>query len=102
MRELARVMPAGSWLQTADASVAGEPDARREPTAATAAAPPGPRPTSGLHAQPADVARMMVRLRQMHRVTDVELNESAPRRRRPTREVTVGQLRHATTSSTSP
>jgi Tfp pilus assembly protein PilN len=47
MRELSRVMPAGSWLQTTQAST-----------------------------KQSEVAKILVRLRSMHRVTDVELNES--------------------------
>ncbi len=77
MRELSRVMPAGSWLQSTDASVAGDP-------ADAAAADPDepaavPQPTAnlvGCTPKQTDVAAMMVRMRQMHRVSDVELNES--------------------------
>ena len=78
MRELSRVMPTGSWLQSADASVLGDPtsgvEAAADPTATTVAAPAanlvGCTPDQG------DVARMMVRLRQLYRVDEVELNES--------------------------
>jgi Tfp pilus assembly protein PilN len=78
MRELSKVMPSGSWLQGADASLLGE-------TASTGAAPvPGAVTSSGPSANlvgctpgQSDVARMMVRLRQLHRVEDVELAESA-------------------------
>lgn len=79
MRELARVMPAGSWLQTTQASVAGDPAATATPTAAAAAeaAPPGPQATFvGCTPRQSEVAKILVRLRAMHRVTDVELNES--------------------------
>jgi len=80
MRELAHVMPAGSWLQTADASVAGE--AGTDQTAsAPATADAGPvQPTlnlTGCTPHQPDVARMMVRLGELNRVEDVELNESA-------------------------
>jgi Tfp pilus assembly protein PilN len=78
MRELSRIMPAGSWLQTTDASTTPEED--------VATAPPGGTTTggtSGPHANlvgctpnQSDVARMMVRMRRMHRVTEVKLNES--------------------------
>jgi Tfp pilus assembly protein PilN len=81
MRELALVMPEGSWLQTADASTTGD-------TAATsttgAPAPAGAAPTAtgpsahlvGCTPDQSDTARMMVRLRQLHRVQDVELGSS--------------------------
>lgn len=76
MRELSRVMPAGSWLQSADASVLGDPS--------TAASGGSSEPTTvapaanlvGCTPGQNDVARMMVRLRELHRVDDVELNES--------------------------
>jgi Tfp pilus assembly protein PilN len=92
MRELSRVMPAGSWLQSADASVLGDqadvatgaaPAATGAAPAATGAAPAA----TGAAASPSaslvgctpgqsDAARMMVRLRQLHRVEDVELRSS--------------------------
>jgi Tfp pilus assembly protein PilN len=74
MRELARVMPEGSWLQSTDASTSGD----IEGTAATGeAAPIQPKANLvGCTPRQSDVARMIVRMRQMHRVTDVELNES--------------------------
>jgi Tfp pilus assembly protein PilN len=88
MRELARVMPAGSWLQSADASMTGDTAA-----AGTTAAPPPagatPAPAAGTTATgspsanlvgctptQSDAARLMVRLRQLHRVQDVELGSS--------------------------
>jgi len=85
LRELSRAMPAGSWLQASDASVAGEPAASAvaapsgaSATAAPTAAPTGPSANlTGCTPNQADVARMMVRLRQMHRVTDVMLNQSS-------------------------
>jgi Tfp pilus assembly protein PilN len=77
MRELSRAMPAGSWLQASDASVAAPVSGSETATAATAA-PAGPTATlTGCTPNQADVARMMVRLRQMHRVTDVMLNQSS-------------------------
>jgi Tfp pilus assembly protein PilN len=79
MRELARVMPQGSWLQTTQASVTGDPAATATPAAAAAAetAPPGPQATFvGCTPKQSEVAKILVRLRAMHRVTDVELNES--------------------------
>jgi Tfp pilus assembly protein PilN len=80
MRELSRVMPAGSWLISADASVTGATPSGAS-TGATATdgetAPSGPAALlTGCTPKHSDVARMMVRLRQLHRVTDVELRQS--------------------------
>jgi Tfp pilus assembly protein PilN len=80
MRELSRVMPAGSWLISADASVTGATPsgASTGSTDATAeGATGGPAALlTGCTPKHSDVARMMVRLRQLHRVTDVELRQS--------------------------
>jgi Tfp pilus assembly protein PilN len=76
MRELARVMPAGSWLQSADASVSGDATASAQGAAPTDAAPSPSATLVGCTPGQSDVARMMVRLRQLHRVEDVELNQS--------------------------
>jgi hypothetical protein len=82
MRELSRVMPDGSWLQTTEASVKGDPS---ETGAVPASANPaevatGPVEPSatfvGCTPKQSEVAKILVRLRSMHRVTDVELNES--------------------------
>jgi Tfp pilus assembly protein PilN len=81
MRELSHIMPEGSWLQSADASVTGDT------ATAGASTPSTPAPATGTVAQPAailigctpdqdDTARMLVRLGQLHRVEDVQLNES--------------------------
>jgi Tfp pilus assembly protein PilN len=84
MRELARVMPAGSWLTSTAASVSGDVTASANPTEPAAAATPAPAggssPTANLTGctpKHSDVARMMVRLRQLHRVVDVELKLSS-------------------------
>jgi Tfp pilus assembly protein PilN len=87
MREVSLIMPEGSWLQSTDASVLGDPTATTTPapapaptttTTTTVAPPVSPAATFvGCTPRQTDVARMMVRLRQMHRVSDVELNESA-------------------------
>jgi Tfp pilus assembly protein PilN len=78
LRELSRAMPAGSWLQGSDASVAGAPDGSTSEASTATEAPTGPSATlTGCTPNQADVARMMVRLRQMHRVTDVVLNQSS-------------------------
>jgi Tfp pilus assembly protein PilN len=86
MRELARVMPAGSWLQTADASTTGDSAASGISAAPTTAGAPAPAAAQGTGAPTAhlvgctpdqsDTARMMVRLRQLHRVEDVTLGSS--------------------------
>jgi Tfp pilus assembly protein PilN len=82
MRELSRVMPAGSWLTSASASVSGDPSVSANPTdpAAATAAPGTGSPSAALTGctpKHSDVARMMVRLRQLHRVADVELTQSS-------------------------
>lgn len=79
MRELARVMPEGSWLQSADASTTGDPTSGASSTltadATTVAAPAAN--LVGCTPDQDDVARMMVRLRELYRVEDVVLNESS-------------------------
>jgi Tfp pilus assembly protein PilN len=77
MRELSRVMPEGSWLHATDASVSGDAESDSGSAAAPDAAPSGPSANLvGCTPKQSDVARMMVRLGQMHRVEDVELTES--------------------------
>ena len=78
MREVSRVMPAGSWLQTTDASVLGDPaDAAVTAAADPNLAPTGPAATFvGCTPKQSEVAKILVRLRSMYRVADVELNES--------------------------
>ncbi|MEA2408824.1 MAG: hypothetical protein QOE69_2943 [Thermoleophilaceae bacterium] len=76
MREVSRVMPDGSWLHTTEASVLGDPSAVVSPADPTAA-PTGPSATFvGCTPKQSEVAKILVRLRAMHRVDDVELNES--------------------------
>jgi Tfp pilus assembly protein PilN len=78
IRELSRVMPANSWLQTADASVTGEVGG--ESTTSDTGVPVAATPKAnlvGCTPDQQDVARMMVRMRQIHRVTDVQLNNSS-------------------------
>jgi Tfp pilus assembly protein PilN len=81
MRELSRVMPAGSWLTSASAALTGTPDVAANPTDPAAITAPGtgsPSATlTGCTPKHSDVARMMVRLRQLHRVVDVELTQSS-------------------------
>ena len=77
MRELALVMPEGSWLQSTSASASGDPDASATATT-TSAAPASPTATLvGCTPKQSEVAKMMLRLRQLYRVSDVTLNESA-------------------------
>jgi len=79
MRELSRVMPEGSWLQAADTNVLGDLGSDDGTLASAAAAPTAPSPTAnlvGCTPGQSDTARLMVRLRQLHRVEDVELGES--------------------------
>ena len=79
MREISRVMPCGSWLQTTEASVLGDPNiaavASASPTAVTGPASPSAT-FVGCTPKQTEVAKILVRLRSMHRVSDVELNES--------------------------
>jgi Tfp pilus assembly protein PilN len=79
VRELSRVMPEDSWLQSADASVAGDDAATSSSSSTTtsSAAPTGPTATlKGCTPKQSDTARLLVRLRQMYRVSDVTLNGS--------------------------
>jgi hypothetical protein len=82
MREISRVMPKGSWLQTTQASVTGDATGGTSTPAppvpgTVTAAPTGPTATFvGCTPRQSEVAKILVRLRAMHRVTDVELNES--------------------------
>ena len=77
MRELSRVMPEGSWLQSSDASVTGDVEGETTTTDTGTAAAPMPKANLvGCTPDQSDVAGMMVRRRQIHRVTDVKLNQS--------------------------
>jgi Tfp pilus assembly protein PilN len=78
MRELSRVMPEGSWVSNTTASVTGEGVGTTSTTATGAEAAATPKANLvGCTPRPSEVARMMVRLEQMYRVTDVTLNESS-------------------------
>jgi Tfp pilus assembly protein PilN len=80
MRELSRSLPGGSWLQSADASILGDPAGATTATSTptTTAAPAAPSASLvGCTPHQSDVAGMMVRLGQIHRVSEVTLNESA-------------------------
>ena len=77
MRELSRVMPEGSWLQSSDASVTGDVEGETTTTDTGTAVAPMPKANLvGCTPDQSDVAGMMVRMRQIHRVTDVKLNQS--------------------------
>jgi len=75
MRELSRVMPAGSWVHTTNASVSGDESGGNLTSTPTALALPEAN-LVGCTPHQSEVADMMVRLEQMYRVTDVALNES--------------------------
>jgi hypothetical protein len=76
-RELSRVIPRGSWLEKADASVVGPPEgsASGAASAASGGGEPGMN-LVGCTARQSEVAKTMVRLSRVHRVADVSLNES--------------------------
>jgi Tfp pilus assembly protein PilN len=77
-RELAVVLPQNVWLTEVDASVTSEETATG--TAANAATPQASGPSAklvGCAKKQPDVAKLMVRLKQLHRVDDVQLKESA-------------------------
>jgi Tfp pilus assembly protein PilN len=79
MRELSRIMPEGSWLQSADASVTGVTDETSDSASASGTAAQSAQPALtvvGCTPRQTEVAELMVRMRAMHRVTEVELNES--------------------------
>ena len=75
MRELSKVLPRGTWLTAADAGTAVAAPAG----AGAAVAPAGGGPSaklSGCAGKQTDVARLIIRLRQMHGVDDVTLTSS--------------------------
>ena len=79
MRELSRVMPEGSWISNTTASVTGEGVGTESTSSTATGAEPAATPKAnlvGCTPRQSEVARMMVRLEQMYRVTDVTLNES--------------------------
>jgi Tfp pilus assembly protein PilN len=67
MRELSLIMPEGSWLRTTSASVVGEESSTANPSATFV----------GCTRTQSEVATLMVRMRHLHRATDVKLNQSA-------------------------
>jgi Tfp pilus assembly protein PilN len=78
MRELSRVMPEGSWISNTTASSTGEGVGNASAsTSSDPAAVTTPKANLvGCTPRQSEVARMMVRLEQMYRVTEVTLNES--------------------------
>jgi Tfp pilus assembly protein PilN len=80
LRELASVLPTGGWLKEASASVTGDTGTA---TATTATAPVAGAPTQpslhlvGCAPSQTEVAKFMVRLRQLYLVSDVALGQSA-------------------------
>jgi Tfp pilus assembly protein PilN len=78
-RELAVVLPDNVWLTEVDASVTpegGTTGSAPAPSATDQPSGPSAKLVGCAKRQP-DVARMMVRLKQMHRVEDVQLKESS-------------------------
>jgi Tfp pilus assembly protein PilN len=78
LRELSAIMPEGSWLSEASASTTGSGESGQPsptPAAATAAGKPSAT-LKGCTRRQGDVAKLMVRLRQVYLVEDVTLNES--------------------------
>lgn len=74
VRELARVLPKGGWLQDVKASTTGDIDTESLAPAEGTGSPAAN--LTGCMPRQSDVADLMVRLRRMHRVEDVTLNES--------------------------
>jgi Tfp pilus assembly protein PilN len=75
LRELAALLPSGTWLREANASVTGELDGAT-PSADGTPLQPG-AVLKGCAQSQSEVAKLMVRLRQAYLVDDVELIESA-------------------------
>ena len=74
MRELSLVLPRGSWIKEVDASATGSPEGGQPSD--QPAGQPSAKLTGCTPKQP-ETAKLMVRLRRMHRVDDVSLRESA-------------------------
>jgi Tfp pilus assembly protein PilN len=75
MRELSRVLPDGMWLTSVDAGVTGTDGGTASSSQDQASSNPAAR-LVGCAPRQSEVAKMMVRLRQMHRVDSVDLNDS--------------------------
>jgi Tfp pilus assembly protein PilN len=82
MRELSAVLPEGSWFQSVNASVTGDPPSGSggSAPAASTSSTAGPKlpaaNLTGCTRHQHDVADLMVRLRKLYLVQDVELNSS--------------------------
>jgi Tfp pilus assembly protein PilN len=78
MREVSMIMPEGSWLRTTSASVVGDQTSTDQTATPTAGAALNPTATFvGCTRKQSEVATLMVRMGQLHRATDVKLNQSA-------------------------
>jgi Tfp pilus assembly protein PilN len=78
MREFSRVIPKGSWLTSVDASTTGvEGDSAASSTQTGEGGGSPAAKLTGCTTKQSEVAKMMVRLRQVHRVEDVKLNQSS-------------------------
>jgi Tfp pilus assembly protein PilN len=82
LRELAAVLPRGTWLQETEASVTGdvgsETAGSSTPAAGTTGAPVKPAASlTGCAPHQRDVASLMVRLRKVYLVDTVELGQSS-------------------------
>ena len=75
MRELSLVLPRGSWIREVDASATGSTEESGQ-AAGQASGQPSAKLIGCAPKQP-ETAKLMVRLRRMHRVDDVALKESA-------------------------
>jgi Tfp pilus assembly protein PilN len=77
LREVSHVLPRNTWLTQIDATVA--PDPTQASSSSSANGDDGlPGATiNGCARRQSDVATLMVRVRRLHRVTDVTLGESA-------------------------
>jgi Tfp pilus assembly protein PilN len=79
VRELSAILPPGSWLQETSASTSGEEAAAAGGDDSTPEGTAGKPSLSLIGCTPrqGEAAKLMVRLRQMYLVDDVQLNESA-------------------------
>ena len=75
MRELSLVLPSGSWIKEVDASASGNPEESGNATSAASGQPS--TKLSGCTPKQPETAKLMVRLRRMHRVEDVTLESSS-------------------------
>ena len=75
MRELSLILPEDGWLRGADASATGDLEGGNGTDTGEATGEPLARLT-GCTRRQSDVADLMLRLRKLHRVSDVTLNES--------------------------